>query len=179
MVCPGYAMSVTHKKLMLLKNATVNWNLNFDDLCKEKIAYVAYNNRFMVFVVLPYSGKMLFWPGLRAVNYINIAQEHEIQEAFFKTNNIKPIWLWAYQNWGTLNYTTGQWSGAVGMIQRDEADYALFGFLGTYNRSKVATFSLTQYQPSYWLTRYPLELPPTWNLLGLFTKGYISHMSFL
>ena len=100
--------------------------------------------------------------------------EWETQKAFFETNNIKPIWLNANYTWGTLNYTTGQWSGAVGMIQRDEADYAIWGFSGTYARSKVAAFSQTNYKPLYWLTRYPLELPPTWNLLGLFTKGCIS-----
>ena len=166
-------MSVTHKKLMLLKNATVNWNLNFDDVCKEKIAYVAYNNRFMVFLVLPTTGKMLFWPGLRSISYINIAQEYEIQEAFFTTNNIKPIWLYAYQNWGRLNYTTGKWGGAVGMIERDEADYAICCFSGTYDRSKVAAFAPgMDYTPMHWLTRYPRELPPTWNLVGLFTKGF-------
>ena len=85
----------------------------------------------------------------------------------------------ANRNWGTLNYTTGQWSGAVGMIQRDEADYAIWGFAGTYGRSKVAAFSQgINYNPQHWLTRYPLELPPTWNLLGLFTKGHISQISF-
>ena len=57
------------------------------------------------------------------------------------------------------------------MIQRDEADYAIHSFAGTYPRSKVAAFSPgINFAPSYWLTRYPLELPPTWNLLGLFTK---------
>ena len=58
-----------------------------------------------------------------------------------------------------------------------EADYALHVFMGTYERSKVTAFSPgTRYLPFHWLTRYPLELPPTWNLLGLFTKGYISHI---
>ena len=81
------------------------------------------------------------------------------------------MWLNANYTWGTVNYTTGQWTGAVGMIQRDEADYAIWGFSGTYARSKVATFSPgIHYNPKHWLTRYPLELPPTWNLLGLFTK---------
>ena len=114
------------------------------------------------------------------MKYWAIAWEYEIQAAFFETNNIEPIWIDCNSTWGTLNYTTGQWSGAVGMIQRDEADYAIFGFAGTYARSKVAAFSPgIEYTPYHWLTRYPLELPPTWNLLGLFTKGYISRMSFL
>ena len=39
--------------------------------------------------------------------------------------------------WGSVNKTTGLWSGGVGMIQRDEADYAIRGFGGTHARSKV------------------------------------------
>ena len=30
LVCPGNTMSVSHKGLLLLKNATVNMNLSFD-----------------------------------------------------------------------------------------------------------------------------------------------------
>ena len=64
------------------------------------------------------------------------------------------------------------------MIERDEVDYAIRGFAGTYPRSKVAAFSPgIDYNPKHWLTRYPLELSPTWNLFGLFTKEGISQMS--
>ncbi len=117
------------------------------------------------------------WPGL---SYQNIAFEWETQAAFFQFNNITPNWFNANYTWGTRNITTGQWSGAVGMIQRDEADYAIFGFSGTYPRSKVAAFSPgTNYAPYYWLTRYPVELSPTWNLLGLFTKAMKSQKSIV
>ena len=95
-----------------------------------------------------------------------------IQIAFFEYNNIKPQWINCNYDWGRLNYTTGLFSGAVGMIQRDKADYALMGFGGSYDRSKVAAFSPgTNHMPYYILTRYPLEVPPTWNLFYLFTKG--------
>ena len=140
---------------------------------------MAYNNQQGLFEVSNIMGEMVKYPVKPYVTYWSMAEEWEIQKAFFETNNIKPIWLNANYNWGTLNYTTGQWSGAVGMIQRDEADYAIWGFAGTYARSKVAAFSPgIEVIPRHWLTRYPLELPPTWNLLGLFTKGYISQMSF-
>ena len=174
-------MSVSHERLLLLKNATVNWNLGFNNVCKEKHVYVAYNNdRASGFEVSNITGEMVKYPVKPYVNHWNMAWEWEIQEAFFATCNIKPIWLNANYSWGSLNYTTGQWSGAVGMIQRDEADYAICCFAGTYPRSKVAAFSPgIEFVPYHWLTRYPLELPPTWNLLGLFTKGYISQMSFL
>ena len=41
MVCPGYAKSVYHKKLLMLKNSTVNGNLSYDEICNEKQVYIA------------------------------------------------------------------------------------------------------------------------------------------
>ena len=163
----------------MLKSATVNWNSGFDDVCKEKHVIVAYINYPTVFWVSDVTGKMVEYPVNNVVSHWNIAREWEIQAAFFEKNNVKPTWINANFIFGTLNYTTGQWSGAVGLIQRDEADYAMCCFAGTYERSKVAAFSPgIHYGPLYWLTRYPLQLPPIWNLLGLFTKGYISLKSF-
>ena len=170
-------MSVSHEGLLLLKNATVNRNLGLGDVCKEKHVFVAYNNDLSKIIIL--RGKMLEYPVKPYMTYSSMAWEREIQAEFFAYNNIKPVWLNGNFNWGTLNETTGQWDGTTGMIQRDEADYAIWGFSGTYARSKVAAISATNYRPLHWLTRYPLELPPTWNLLGLFTKGYIAQMSFL
>ena len=40
-VCPGNAKSVFHEKLLLLKNATVNRNLGFDEICDEKQVFIA------------------------------------------------------------------------------------------------------------------------------------------
>ena len=164
-------MSVTHEGLLLLKSATVNRKLGFDEVCKEKHVYVAYNNEPGWFEVSNITGEMVRYPVDPVVALVNVAKEWEIQAAFFQSYNITPHWINANYTWGTLNYTTGQWSGAVGLIQRDEADYAIPNFAGTHPRSKVAAFSpAIQYLPYHWLTRYPLELPPTWNLLGLFTK---------
>ena len=178
LVCPGNAMSVYHERLLLLKSATVNRNLVFDEVCIEKHAFVAYNNWWEIFEVSNITGEMVEYPLNPIVSIYNVANEWETQAAFFKYNNITPQWFNANYTWGTLNETTGQWSGAVGMIQRDEVDYALWGFGGTYARSKVAAFSPgIEYSPYYWLTRYPQELPPTWNLLGLFTKEYNSQIS--
>ena len=172
MVCPGNALSISYEGLLLLKNATVNRNLGFDDVCKAKQVDIAYNNEWGTFEVSNITGEMVKYPVEPYVKYWNIAWEWEIQEAFFKSYNITPHWINANGTWGTLNLTTGQWSGAVGMIQRDEADYAICDFSGTYSRSKVAAFSPgTGYMPYHWLTRYPQGLSPTWNLVGLFTKG--------
>ena len=122
-------MSVSHEKLLLLKNATVNWNLGFDNVCDEKHAIIAYNNEPDWFEVSNITGEMVEYPlsYWKFGSYWNIAEEWEIQAVFFKTNNIQPTWLNANYTWGTLNYTTGQWSGAS-EIQRDEADYAIWGF---------------------------------------------------
>ena len=171
LVCPGNAMSVSHEGLLLLKRATVNRNLSFGEVCNEKHVDVAYNNDPPWFEVSNITGAMVRYPVRPYVRYHPIAHEWEIQETFFKSYNITPHWINCNYTWGTLNYTTGQWSGAVGLIQRDEADYAIAGFAGTHPRSKVAAFSPgTDYTPYHWLTRYPLELSPMWNLLGLFTK---------
>ena len=178
LVCPGNSMSRSHERLLMLKNATVNRNLGFNDLCKDKHVSVAYNNAPMEFEVSN-TGEMVEYPVQPVMGYWPVAWEWEIQAAFFKYNNITPQWLNANYSWGWLNETTGQWSGAVGMIQRDEADYAIFGFGGSYPRSKVASFSPgNMFTPYYWLTRYPLELSPTWNLLRLFTKAKKSQPDF-
>ena len=164
------------------KNATVNKNLGFDDVCSEKHVIVAYNNDYN-FKVSNITGELVKeekFPFQIKLNYGNVAWEWEVQEAFFEFYNIKPRWINANYSWGWLDNVTNTWTGAVGMIERDEADYALWGFSGTYERSKVAAFSPgIDYAPKHWLTRYPLELPPTWNLVRLFTKGYISRISFL
>ena len=164
-------MSVSHEGLLLLKSAAVNRNLGFGEVCKEKHVYVAYRNEWGSFEVNNITGEMVRYPVWLMVSYEPLAWEWEIQAAFFKYNNITPHWINANYTWGNLNSTTGQWSGAVGLIQRDEADYALRGFAVTHPRSKVAAFSPgLQYSPLHWLTRYPKELTPIWNLFGLFTK---------
>ena len=161
LVCPGNTMSVSHKRLLLLKNATVNRNLGFDDVCRDKNVVVAYNNEFPVFEVSQVTGEMVKFQVRNYLHEGSIAREWEIQATFFATHNINPKWINANFNWGILNDTTGQWSGAVGLIQRDEADYAIFGFGPTYDRSKVAAFSpAMHYSPLHWLTRRPQELSP-------------------
>ena len=165
-------MSVSHEKLLLQKIATVNMNLGFDDVCKEKIAYAAYNNEPWVFEVSNITGEMVKYKLDPTVGIDNVAFEWEIQTAFLEYNNIKNHWINCNYSWGWLDNVTNEWTGAVGLIERDEADYALWGFGATYERSKVTEFSPgIEYAPYHWLTRYPQKLSPTWNLIGLFTKG--------
>ena len=152
---------------MCSSDLTVNRNLGFGNVCNEKHVLVAYNN--YGFEVSNITGEMVR-PVEHVVSYLNVAWEWEVQAAFFKYNNIKPQWVNCNFTWGTLNYSTGQWSGAVGLIQRDEADYAICCFAVTHSMSKVAAITGITFEPYHWLTRYPLELTPMWNLLGLFTE---------
>ena len=81
MVCPGYAMSVTLDRLLMLKNATVNRNLGFDDICVEKQVFAAYNNVYLIFEVSNITGKMVEYPLNPVVTMYNVANEWETQAA--------------------------------------------------------------------------------------------------
>ena len=181
-------MNVLHKRLLLLNNATVNGNLGFDNVCKEKQVSIGWNQETGTFKMKyevinettqswRQSEEMHKYP---VEPYVkdqpkNVANKWEILAAFFARYNIRPIWVWGYFSAGTLNYTSGQWSGLMGLIQRDEVDYVVTTLLQTYERSKVGSYSPgDMYSPQYFYTRFPRELPPTWNLIGLFTKGYKS-----
>ena len=175
-VCPGNAMSATHNRLFVRESRNMILNLNLDELCGETHAYVAYNNLAKQFEVSDVTGEMLKYNFTHETGGSKISWEWEIQEAFFESNNIKPHWFNSNFTWGRLNQSTGKWDGGVGMIQRDEVDYAIFDYAGTYGRSKVASIAPGQdHKTHHWLTRYPKQLSPTWNLLGLLTKVILSN----
>ena len=166
-------MSVSHERLLLLKSATVNWNLGFDTVCRDKHVYAAYQELWGTFEVDDEGEIVTVEDDPKIVGFYNMAYEWEIQLAFLESYSITPHWINANYTWGSLNETTGQWSGGVGYIQRDEADYTLWSYSYTHARSKVVSFSpAMNHQPRYWLSRFPNEVAPTWNLLGLFTKGH-------
>ena len=85
LVCPGNAMSVSHERLLLLKNATVNRNLGFDDVCKEKHVYVAYNNEPEVFGVINITWEMVKFPVQPFVTYNNNNNSFYFHEAIGST----------------------------------------------------------------------------------------------
>ena len=158
----------------------MNGTLGFDDVCREKRANVAYFNQPGLFEVNNVTGELVKgekYPVNPVVGYYYMVWEWEIQEAFFKYNNIKPQWFNVY-DYMTNESTALEYEqcnenklGAY-IIQRKLADYAVpsYAFGETY--CSMITFSpATNFAPYYWLTRYPLELPPTWNLLRLFTQG--------
>ena len=150
--------------LLLQKNATVNRNLDFVTVCKERHVNVAYQDSDSKFRVDITTGTMMNYPQIRpTLTYGRaISWEWEVQEAFFKLNNIKPHWF---------AYSSNVYSG-LPLIQRDEVDYALRSYLGAYPASKdVAFVPGYKYAPQYFNTRTPQPLSPTMNLFGLFTKG--------
>ena len=112
LVCPGNAVSASHKGLLLLKNVTNSRKLGFDDVCQEKHVSIAYNNEANNFVLSNTTGEMVKYPAQPFVSFVNIAYEWEIQATFFESNNIKPQWHNANWTWGTLNETTGLADGA-------------------------------------------------------------------
>ena len=168
-VCAGNQMSTVIKRLFVLNGKS--WNMDQEELCGEKHTHIAYNNYARQFEVSETTGKMVKYNFTHETGGGMLPWEWEIQEKFFESNNIKPLWFNCNFTWGSLNQSTGKWTGGIGMIQRDEVDYALFDYAGTYARSKVASISPgNQYSVRFWLTRHPKQLSPTWNLLLLLTK---------
>ena len=121
LVCPGNAFSVSHEKLLLQKIATVNTNSGFNEVCKEKIVYAAYNNEYPVFEVSNITGELVRYPYKNYVSTNNVAMEWEIQAAFLEYNNITNHWINANYSWGWLDNVTNEWTAACGIIERDEA----------------------------------------------------------
>ena len=177
LVCPGNAMSIAHERLLLLKNTTVNRNLGFNDVCTERYVKIAYYHTIK-FSVNKTTGKM-FQTGRWYAKYPTtkfddtIAREWEVQDAFFSLHNIKPHWFElnasAYRN--AYNVSTGIWNGHFGMIQRNEVDYVIIGYIisSHFESWTAAIVPGYFYAPHFYYTRYPLLLSPTWNLFGLFT----------
>ena len=154
-----------------MNNGSVNKNVPFDELCKEKHVNIASNNEDGIFNVDPDTGELERLPLTPYKGFSSITLEWEIQHDFHTHNNIVPHWSDNNGTWGLLDEETGLWTGAVGMvtkqsniviihrrfwikIERDEADYAIYGFACTYARSQVALCTNgIDYSPTYWLTR--------------------------
>ena len=45
-----------------------------------------------------------------------IIWDYEILEIFFENNKIVPKWINCNYTWGTYDYETGKWTGAVGQV---------------------------------------------------------------
>ena len=107
--------------------------------------------------------------------------------SFFSNFKIKLTWINCNYTWGWFDDEAGHWTGAVGQveiinkykifevlffmkIEMKNADLAVWGFAVNLGRIKVAHFlPATNYQPTYWWTKYPQETTKMWNLIYLFT----------
>ena len=95
LVCPGNVKSAYHKRLLLLKGETVNWNLGFEDICKERHVRIAYNNHPQHFEISDQSGEMVKLRDIPSqafpsVGFYVVSKQWKIQESFFKTYNVIP-----------------------------------------------------------------------------------------
>ena len=89
------------------------------DICGPKIVNLAYNNEPKEFILdetvqppqmvkkAPYMKK-----GIKN----NISWDWEILDLYFKNYNVEPLWMFCNYTWGTINHTTGLWSGAMGRV---------------------------------------------------------------
>ena len=75
----------------MLENATVNVNLGFDDVCKEKYAIIGYNDEYWVFSVDNITGIMREFPPVTPkVSFTSITQVWLVEKTFFSINHIEP-----------------------------------------------------------------------------------------
>ena len=161
----------------MLYNTTVNRNLRFDDICKEKIVKMAYSG--VGYTRVDSEGKLIEWPasnpGMRKTMSLMIPYEWEIIQAFIENNNIHLQFIFGYDDF-TLNQTTGLWSGHRGMMQSDEVD--LSSSMTKDSLDSVITGQYFHYSAPimklsfHWFSRLPQKLSLTWNLLYLFPKAW-------
>ena len=170
------------------KNARVNRNLGFHDICKEKYVKIAYSERADFLFVNKTTGHLNEWPKiniLRKTLSSVLPYPWEILNAFLQNNNIHPDWIDVGEGAearSIFNVTgDGKWWGGNGMIQRDEVDFRASQFMDAY--SSVVLADCGHYSPAirnvkyHWFSRLPQELSPTWNLLYLFPEELSSHLS--
>ena len=101
-----------------MNNGSVNKNVPFDELCKEKHVNIASNNEAGIFNVDPDTGELEKLPLTPYKGFSSITLEWEIQHDFHTHNNIVPHWSDNNGTWGLLDEDTGLWTGAVGMVTK-------------------------------------------------------------
>ena len=164
-------MSITHEKLLLLKNATVNQNLGLNELCPMHVNIgLGLNQGQFLFESEWYwdweKEKWKHFYSMREYPPIEVSDEYstrswdwEIQAQFFKSNNLIPHWIDDYSHLGFLK-----------LILNNTVDYCpVPGIVNTAALNILADSSSVIKNPQYhWMTRKPDQLSLTWNLLYLF-----------
>jgi len=153
-------MSIYHERLLLLKNATVNRNLGFNVVCNERHVNIAYWEDDQEFDLNEITGQMVKTGRFKSYPIIGYGEylswPWEVQEAFFQQNNIQPHWFNASIQ-ASFTKTTG-YTGYLGMIERDEVDYAVVPSVNTAGKNNYfAPSAPYHFASDYFFTRYPLK----------------------
>ncbi len=180
-------MSSIHERLLILKNATVNRNLLFNDICREKHVKIAYSERADFLYVNKTTGHLIEWPKINVLQKdlsSQLSYPWEILNAFLEKNSIHPHWFdvgEGIEGRSIFNVTgDGKWWGGNGMIQRDEVDFRAAQVMDGY--SSVVMADCCHHSPAirnikyHWFSRLPQELSPTLNLVYLFPEELRSHI---
>ena len=155
--CPGMSYSTTFE-LNFLSNGLVDDDKKYADLCRRKIVRIAYNNEPKAFEMNEDESDFVRKaPYMRKNMKNNIIWDWEILDTWIRAYDIDPVWINNFYNWGTFMKDKGVWSGAVGKIEADLADFAVYGFGCTYARTFVVTcMPGITYQPYYYWSRLVL-----------------------
>ena len=159
-MCPGNAKSITHEKLLMLKNATVNQNMFLNELCPPHVNIGLGRDQGQFRFEWDWDQWkwiMLEYPPIEVSDeYSRRSWDWEIQSSFFKSNNIIPQWIDNYQ--------------FILMIRNDTFDYCpVSGIVNTFALNYFAdASSVISNDPYHWVSKKPDALPLTWNLLYLF-----------
>ena len=154
-------MSITHEKLLFLKNATVHLGLN--ELCPihVNIGLGLDQGQFRwEWDLENEEWKMREYPPIEvSSDYSRRSWDWEIQAKFFESNKISPHWIDDYSLWGTVK-----------MIMNNTVDYCpIPKTVNTVALNILAdSSSVIKNDPYHWMTRKPDQLPLFWNLLYLF-----------
>ena len=159
-MCPGNAKSLTYEKLLMLKNATVNQNMVFNELCPPHVNIGLGNIQGQF--KFEWDWEQWKWimiedPPIKVSDeYSRRCWDWEIQSSFFKSNNIIPHWIYHFH--------------FIQMILNNTFDYCpVQEIVNTFRLNELTDASSVLSNDQYhWVSRKPDELPLTWNLLYLF-----------
>ena len=156
------------------KNGRVNVNKGFTELCQKRHVHIAYSAENDQIAINGKTGRIEESPSDHELGFSRISLPWEILKSFVENNNITPHWVGVGWNIGSLNRSTGKWSGGLGMIQNDKIDILSVDVFDSFDSTLIAKTG--HYSPPirhlkfHWFTRWPQVLSPTWNLLYLFPE---------
>ena len=169
-------MSISHEKLLMHKNWTVNRNNSFNDICGKRHVYIAYSAPNDFVTVNSVTGKLEEDPKDHEHGFTKISWNWEIYKSFLENNNIHPHWIdlgWMVGD-ASYNHSTGKWAEGYGMLQSDQIDILAVDVFDSFDSIQVANLSHwsppIRHMKFHWFTRWPQNVSPIWNLIYLFPE---------